>query len=91
MPIHVYCCPCGKKFDRFRAYGSLVATATCDDCGREALKSYHRNDLFAAAIPDIEEYYEEQLDKVITGRRGLKNAMREVNVDSDGLVKPEWM
>jgi hypothetical protein len=91
MPLHVYKCEiCGTRFEESLPFGAQVGLRPCRACGALAMKSWEADDVMAGAIPDIEPYYEEQLDKFITGRRGLKNAMHEIAVDSDGKVKPEW-
>ena len=89
MPIHVYVCSaCDHRFERFKKFHDAVAIDTCPMCLNQAPKSYRAGDL-GTIQPDGEEYYEEQLDAYVT-RSSLKKAMHKINVESDGLVKPEW-
>lgn len=89
MPLHVYHCPrCEEKFTRHRQWGETVGFAE-HECGQICHKSWDPEDIETDVIDDGQEYFDEQLGKVVT-RSTLKRAMKEVELESDGKVKPEW-
>ena len=88
MPLHTYKCEKCGKFEVLHRFGDDVAKAICS-CGLVCPKSWDVEDL-PMVDPGIEEYYEEQLDQWISTRKGLRSAMHNVEVESDGLVRPEW-
>ena len=91
MPLHVYYCDeCNNKFEQLRPFGGSVSRSSCPSCAKMCAKSWLPEDGPAMPEPDFTPYYNEQLGEHIGSRCDLKRAMHRINVNSDGVIKPEW-